>query len=149
MSRTLSNTTVGDDISIRRDIPATVDLAQLISRFERAIGIRCRCPGNALGGRYVPTALRTLLWVVDHVDQLTGILLRRAHIDQAAIGVIQPAPHIIAVGTNGFIPWMRMIGSRCKMRDILGKHSALGFPLLPSAIHDLQVLVTKHREQPE
>src|SRR5260370_17883612 len=119
MRRTLSNTTVGDDISIRRDMLATVDLAQLISRFERAIGIRCRCPGNALGGRYVPTTLRTLLWVVDHVDQLTGILLRRAHIDQAAIGVIQPAQQIIPVATNGFIPLIRMIGHRSKIMEYL------------------------------
>src|SRR5260370_32323912 len=88
MSRTLSNTTVGDDISIRRDILATVDLAQLISRFERAIGIRCRCPGNALGGRYVPTTLATLLSVGDHLDQLTGILLRRAYFDHTATGVL-------------------------------------------------------------
>src|SRR5258708_23836296 len=60
MSRTLSNTTVGDDISIRRDILATLDLAQLISRSERAIGLPCPCPRTALDGKDVPTTLRTL-----------------------------------------------------------------------------------------
>src|SRR5207245_6631773 len=100
MGGTLANTTIGDDIFVRCDILATVNLAQLLSRFERAISIRCGRPGNALGGRDVPATLRTLLWVIDHMNQFTGILLWRTHVDQATIGVLWPTLNIITVGTN-------------------------------------------------
>src|SRR6266699_3242230 len=75
MRRTLTDTTIGYDILFRCDVLAYVDLVQLLSRLERAIRVCCCSPGNALCGRNVSTTLRTLLWVVHHVDQFASIFL--------------------------------------------------------------------------
>ena len=149
MGRTLTDAAVGDDILVGRDVFPTVNLAQFFRRFEGAIGVGGSGPGDALGGRDVPAAGCSLLWVVHHVQQFTGIFLRRTHIDQAAIGVFQAIEDIIAVRTYRLIPGLRVIGGCLKMRYLFGQLPAFSFPLLAPTVHDLHVGVAKHTEQPE
>src|ERR1041385_1236027 len=64
MGRTLANTTVRDDIFIRCNIFAVIDLAQFLSRLKCTIGVSCCGPGNILRSWNMTTALRAFLRVI-------------------------------------------------------------------------------------
>src|SRR3989442_4019664 len=149
MSRTLTNTAVGDDIFIGRDIVTTIDLAQFFRRLKGAIGIGCHSPGNALCARNMTTALGTLLRIIDHVDQFTGIFLWRAYIDQGTPWILQATGYIVTKSAYGLIHYLRMIRRRLILEDFLRHRTLFRLPLTASAIHDLLIRVTIHAEQPE
>src|SRR5579875_2616888 len=148
MRGTLTDTAVRDDVVLRLDILAAVDLAQLLSRLERTVGIGGSGPGYVLGSGNMATALRTLLRIVHHMQQLAGIFLRRAHVDQATIGFLQSHHDIIAESPYGFIHGLRMISNGRIMRHILAEWTALCLPFRATTIHDLHVSVTIHGEEP-
>ncbi len=149
MRRTLPNTTVSDYCLVRGDILACIELAQLLCGLEGAIGIGRRRPGNILGSRNVPAALRSFLWIVDHVYQFACIFLWGAHIDEASFEVFQSGCHLVAEDPDHFIGRLGMIGREGEMRHLFGQRALLGFPLAASAVHDLHVAVSIHGKQPE
>src|SRR6476646_2257595 len=72
----LADAAVGDDRLVRGDPPAAVDLAQLVGALEGAVRVGGGGPGDVLRGRDVASALRALLRVVRHVDDLAAVLVR-------------------------------------------------------------------------
>src|SRR6266852_6689890 len=149
MRRTLPNATVSDYRLVWGDILACIELAQLLCGLEGAIGIGRRRPGNILGPWNVPAALRSFLWIVDHVYQFACILLRGAYINEASFEVFQPGCHLVAENSDRFIGRLSMIGRGGEMRHLFGQRALLGFPLAASAVHDLHVAVPIHGKQPE
>src|SRR5438046_10455907 len=103
MSRTLTNTAVGDDVFIGRDIVTTIDLAQFFRRLKGAIGIGSRGPGNALCARNMTATLSALLRVVDHVNQLAGVFLWGAYINQDTPWIPETAGYIFTKSPDCFV----------------------------------------------
>src|SRR5947209_8125892 len=83
------------------------------------------------------------------MNDFTGVLVRRAYIDQAAIGILQTCGYLVAESANTFIGRLRMVGGWCIMRNFLRIRAILCFPLGTPAVQDLEALMTIKREQPE
>src|SRR5579884_3765601 len=81
MGRTLTNTTIGNDLVIWCYPFATIDLAKFLRRFEGTVRIGRDGPRNIFCSRDMTTTLCTFLRIVDHMQQFATILLWRAHIN--------------------------------------------------------------------
>ena len=95
------------------------------------------------------TTLSALLRVVDHVNQLAGVFLGGAYIDQATSWILETAGYIITKSPDCFIHWLRMIRRRLIVGNFLRHRALFCLPLTTTTIHDLHILVTIHGEQPE
>src|SRR5437588_7242784 len=93
----LANTAVRHHPLVGCDALALVQGTQLLGAFEGAIGVDGLAPRNAPGTRDVSGALRSLLLIADHSQELTAILLRRAHVHQRlAVGRVHKlAQHLV------------------------------------------------------
>src|SRR4029453_13229543 len=80
MRGALTYTAVGHYVLVGRDILTAVDSLKLLLRLERAI-LLYRCgPGDVLRAGDVAAALRPLLRIVHHVQQLARVLRVGAHV---------------------------------------------------------------------
>src|SRR6185312_5244705 len=128
---------------------AAIDRGQLLDRLERAIRVGCRGPRNALRAGDVAAALRALLRIIDHVQQLARELIDRAHIYQRALLGLQRVLHLATERAQLQIWLLRRILGRAEARRILHIRAPLRLPLRAPAIHDAQVAVAVHAEQPK
>jgi hypothetical protein len=104
-------------------------------------------PGDAAGTGDVPAAERAFLRVVGHVQQLAGVLTRRAHVDQwlAEVGsyLVLEHPDLLVVAVDDRVVRLR------PPRDVGGDRVAFGDPLGPPAIHQAQVRMPEQRADPQ
>src|SRR5207253_3225343 len=93
MRAALSDAAVGNDLAIRRDALALVKRLQLLSGEERP-GRRVDSlrPGDVLGARDMTWLLRLLLGQVRRGQQFAAVLLWRANVDEAELGI---ADHLL------------------------------------------------------
>ena len=80
--RALADPAVGDDRVAVEHAPARVQVAQVVGALERAVLAHRQRPRHRPRAGDVAGALRALVLVAGHRDQLAGVLLRRAHVDE-------------------------------------------------------------------
>src|SRR3954453_1594503 len=95
--RALADPAVGDYRRVAvDDALALVQLAQLVGRLERAVLLYGLRPRDRGGARDVARALRALLLVARHTDQLAAELGGRAHVDELRVRV-ERGQHLVAL----------------------------------------------------
>ena len=149
MARALANAAVRNYlVAILQALLVAVDRAQLVGTLKRAVVISRPLPGHALRRWHVAAALCTLLRVVRHVQQLTRILARRAHVHERTIANV--GEDILFKGTDrGVIARHDRILARRDRLDV-GRHRAtLGNPLCATAIDEADILMAKQAKDPE
>src|SRR5436190_24387699 len=74
VGRALADAAIGNHVLVGGYALATIDFAQLVRALEGAVLAHSGCPGDVLRAGDVAAALRSLLWVVSHVDHLARVL---------------------------------------------------------------------------
>src|SRR5215208_14736 len=126
-----------------------VDLAQLVGALEGPIFPDRPRPRHVRGPGNVPAPEGPLLGIVGHVEELPRVLARAPHVDerpallQVLLDILPESPDLRVVPLR-----YRIIGPR-EGRHFLRHLAALGLPLDPSAVHDLDVVVAEEPEDPE
>src|SRR4051812_16411585 len=138
--RALADPAVGDDRLAVGDALGAVELLEVRGGLERAVLLDRLRPRHRRRPGDVPGALRALLLIAGHGDQLAAVLLRRAHIDQLGRAV-QRRQHLVALGADRVVA-----GLRAERRGLIGRHvsrrrAALADPLLARAVDELDVVV--------
>ena len=148
MAGALTDPAVGvDDILIAQSEVVNVDLAQFISRFERAVIIGRGCPRDGVGGGNMPSAQSALFRVVRHVGALTGVFLRAAHVDQRDLA--DGFQHLGQECADGRVVAFdnRVVGAFA-LRLFAGHFATFGFPLGAAAVHEPNIFVAEQLEHP-
>ena len=117
-----------------------VELAELVGVLEGAVLLHRLRPRHRGRARDVAGALRALLLVARHRDQLAGELLRRAHVHEPGARV-ERAEDLVAVGADRLVALVGREGLRVVGRDVGGGRTALRDPLLARAVHQPHVVV--------
>src|SRR6266566_1205190 len=82
MSAALADPAVRCHLFFRRDAFGLVEFAEFVCALEGPVVADGRRPGNRRRGRDVAGALRALLLVAGRGDQVAGVLLRAADVDE-------------------------------------------------------------------
>src|SRR5919112_2628947 len=128
---------------------ALVDAAQLVGALEGPVLPDGPRPRHVRGSGNVPAPEGALLGVVGHVQQLALVLAGAPHVNERPAG-LQVLLHVLLEGPYPrVVPLRHGILGPSKGRHVLGHLAALGLPLDPSAVHDLDVVVAEETEHPE
>src|SRR5205823_8531108 len=100
--RALADPAVGDDRVAVRHALAAVQLAELLGVLERAVLLHGLRPGDRRRARDVARALRALLLVARHRDQLAGELGGRPDVDELR-RASEVLHHLVALGPDGLV----------------------------------------------
>ena len=140
--RALADPAVGDDRVVAVDHAlAGVELAQLVGGLEGAVLLHRLRPRDRGRAGDVAGALRALLLVAGHRDQLARELLRRAHVDEPGARVERRAAPRRAWRGSRRRPAARVNCCALVARHVGAGRPALGDPLLARAVHQLHVVV--------
>src|SRR5205814_8268866 len=105
----------------------------LVGRLERPVLVDRLRPRDGGRPRDVAAPLRALLLVAGHRDQLAGVLLGGADVDQAN-GLPERAQDLVALGADGVVAGLGVERRRREAGHLGGGGPALADPLLARAV---------------
>src|SRR5947209_14816719 len=140
MAGTLADAAVGDHGLIRANtVLLLVNRSQLVRGLEGTVGrIRRSRPGDALRPRNMAAALRSLLRIVQHMDQLTLVLGRRSNVDERR-ACFALARDFLTESPDARIRFLGTIGGPVDLGCFARQRAILLLPLQPAAVHDAHV----------
>ena len=139
MRRPFADPAVGDGLFAAVDSLAAIKNLQVISRFEGSILRHSLSPRHVGCARDVPAALGAFLGQVLRGQKLAGILGGGPDVDQGDAARVNFAQHLIAVGADVLVGGFCRVGLRGVADGVGGQGLALGIPLGPPAVHQLDV----------
>src|SRR5215212_5951922 len=126
-----------------------VDPPQLVGALEGPVFPDSPRPRHVRGPGNVPAPQSPLLRIIWHVQQLAAVLARTPHVHERPAD-IQVLLHVLPEGPDlRVIPLRHRVIGPGEGRHLLGHLAALGLPLDPSPVHDLDVVMAEEAEDPE
>src|SRR6267378_8398313 len=149
VGRPLPDPAVCDDLLVRRDAFAFVEGLEILSRLERAVLVDGLGPGNVLRPGNVPASLRVLRRIFRRREDLSREFLRRSHVDEDFVLLLDRLPHVVQVYAEGLVRFLRREGRLGERGDVLRDREILLDPLLPTAVQEDDVVDAVVLEHPE
>src|ERR1043166_255652 len=148
MARAFADPAVRDDRRFAVDSGLRIKASELVDGFERAVLVHGLAPRDVLRSRDAPRADRKLL-DAGRRENLSVVLIRRTHVDQdPGLLLLHDLEDVDQARAEGEVRILRLERAGGGSREVGVNGPLLELPLLPPAVHQLDVRVAVDREDP-